>query len=102
MAADVIFTEGGETAATAARQVETARLAEHQAFDVVEASLRKNEAFAVGGAAGVAVLVVLLLTPMARTSAAETAATGLSIASTAPTPVAASEPVPASRNSTAL
>jgi hypothetical protein len=103
MAADVIFTEGGETAATAARQVETARLAEHQAFDVVEASLRKNEAFAVGGAAGVAVLVVLLLTPMARTSDAETAATGLSIASTALAPaVAASEPVPASRSSTAL
>jgi hypothetical protein len=103
MAADVIFTEGGETAATAARQVETARLAEHQAFDVVEASLRKNEALAVGSAAGVAVLVVLLLMPMARTKGAETPATGLSIASTAPAPAAAaSEPVPTSRNSTAL
>jgi two-component system cell cycle sensor histidine kinase/response regulator CckA len=40
MAADVIFTEGGETAATAARQVETARLAEHQAFDASEAKPR--------------------------------------------------------------
>ncbi len=72
MAADVIFTEGGETAATAGRQVETARLAEHQAFDAAEAALRKNEAFAAGGAAGVAVLVVLLLIPMARASEAET------------------------------
>ena len=33
MAADVIFTEGSDAAATAGRQVETARLAEHQAFD---------------------------------------------------------------------
>ena len=31
MAADVIFTEGGEAVANAARQIETARLAEHQA-----------------------------------------------------------------------
>ena len=33
MAGDVIFTEGGQTAASAARQVEAARLAEHQALD---------------------------------------------------------------------
>ena len=32
MAADVIFTEGSDAAATAGRQVETARLAEHQAL----------------------------------------------------------------------
>jgi hypothetical protein len=95
MAADVIFTEGGETAATAARQVETARLSEHQAFDAAEAQLRKNEAFAAAGAAGVAVLVVLCLIPMARTGEAETVDTGLSIAPTAPA-------APASRNSTVL
>ena len=103
MAADVIFTEGGDTAATAARQVETARLAEHQAFDVTEASLRKNEALAAGGAAGVAVLVVLLLIPRPRVSAAETADTGLSVTSIAPRPaVAPAESVPASRNATVL
>ena len=34
MAADVIFTEGSEAAANAARQIETARLAEHQAADL--------------------------------------------------------------------
>ena len=41
MAADVIFTEGGDAAANAARQLETARLAEHQAQDA--------DAAAVGG-----------------------------------------------------
>jgi hypothetical protein len=103
MAADVIFTEGGETAAAAARQVETARLAERQAFDAAEAELRKNEAFAAGGAAGVAVLVVLCLIPMARTSEAETVDTGLSITPIAPAPVVkAAQPAPASRNSTVL
>jgi hypothetical protein len=103
MAADVIFTEGGDTAATAARQVETARLAEHQAFDATEASLRKNEALAAGGAAGVAVLVVLLLVPRPRLSDAETADTGLSITSIAPSPaIAPAESVPASRNATVL
>jgi hypothetical protein len=103
MAADVIFTEGGETAATAGRQVETARLAEHQAFDVAEAALRKNEVFAAGGAAGVAALVVLFLIPMARTSEAETTDPGLSITSVAPPPVIKpARPAPASRNSTVL
>jgi hypothetical protein len=103
MAADVIFAEGGDTAATAARQVETARLAEHQAFDVTEASLRENEALAASGAAGVAVLVVLLLIPRPRVSDGETADTGLSITSIAPPPaVAPAESVPASRNATVL
>lgn len=105
MAADVIFTEGGETTATAGRQVETARLAEHQAFDAAEAALRKNEAFAAGGAAGVAVLVVLFLIPMARTSEteAETVDTGLSLNSIAPQPVVApAEPAPTGRNAAVL
>jgi hypothetical protein len=105
MAADVIFTESGETTATAGRQVETARLAEHQAFDAAEAALRKNEAFAAGGAAGVAVLVVLFLIPMARTSKAETETvdTGLSLNSIAPQPaVAPAEPAPTGRNAAVL
>ena len=107
MAADVIFTEGGETTATAGRQVETARLAEHQAFDAAEAALRKNEAFAAGGAAGVVVLVVLFLIPMARTSEAEAEAetvdTGLSLKSIAPQPVVApAETAPTGRNAAVL
>jgi hypothetical protein len=61
MAGDVIFTEGDQTAASAARQVEAARLAEHQALDASEASVRRQEAMALAGAAGISALVVLLL-----------------------------------------
>ena len=61
MAGDVIFTEGDRTAASAARQVEAARLAEHQALDVSEGSVRRQEAIALAGAGGVSALVVLLL-----------------------------------------
>ena len=66
MAADVIFTEGSEMAATAARQVETARLAEHQVFDRDVADLRKQQAVILGAAAAVVALVVLLLIPVRR------------------------------------
>src|SRR5439155_1138386 len=48
MAGDVIFTEGAQTAAGAARYVESARLSEHQAFDAVEADKRKLQAAALG------------------------------------------------------
>jgi hypothetical protein len=103
MAADVIFTEGGETTATAGRQVETARLAERQAFDATEAALRKNEAFVAGGAAGVALLVVLFLIPRARTIEAETVDTGFSLKSIPTQPGnAPAEPAPTGRNATVL
>jgi len=103
MAADVIFTEGGETAATAARQVETARLAEHQTFDATEASLQKSEAFALGGAGGGAALVVLLLIPRARRSDGEVDATSLSsITSIAPSPAIAPQVAPTSQHSHVL
>ena len=61
MAGDVIFAEGDQTAASAARQVEAARLAEHQALDASEGSVRRQEAIALAGAGGVSALVVLLL-----------------------------------------
>ena len=61
MAGDVIFTEGDQTAASAARQVEAARLAEHRALDASEASVRRQEAIALAGAGGVSALIVLLL-----------------------------------------
>jgi hypothetical protein len=93
MAADVIFTEGGEAAANATRQIETARLAEQQSADLVEAALRKKEALAAGAAAGFAVLVVLLLTPRPRVEVEEPVTTGLSISPTrTPTSAAASVP----------
>jgi hypothetical protein len=71
MAADVVFTEGGQLAAAAARHVEAARTAEHQALDLVEASARTREAIAMGGAAAVAALVLLLLVPRGRRSTAD-------------------------------
>jgi hypothetical protein len=64
MAADVIFTEGGEASATAARSIEAARLAERQAADAADAATRKLEAWAIGAAFGLAALVVLLLVPV--------------------------------------
>src|SRR5712692_3174328 len=81
MAGDVIFTEGTEAAATAGRQVEAARQAEHQAFDVEAAAIRKQEAAIGAAAAALAGLIVLLLVPVPRrTAAGDTAETGLSIA----------------------
>jgi hypothetical protein len=82
MAADVIFTEGGDAAATAGRQVETAQLAEQQAFDGEVAAIRKQQAITIGSAAALTAIIVLLLIPVPRTADVEdTAGTSLSIAS---------------------
>lgn len=72
MAADVVFTEGGETAATVGRQVEAARLAEHQAFDASAAHLRRQEAAALAGA-GIFGTLVMLVLALARPAAADAA-----------------------------
>ena len=80
MAADIIFTEGSEMAATAARQVETARLAEHQAFDRDVAELRQQQAVILGSAAAVVALVVLLLIPVRRAEAMPVEESSVSIA----------------------
>jgi hypothetical protein len=61
MAADVIFTEGVETAATASRHVERARQSEHEALDAQEAAVRDQQALALGVGAGVTGLFVMLL-----------------------------------------
>jgi hypothetical protein len=66
MAGDVIFSEGGRTAATASRQIEAARHAEHEAFDATEDSLRHRQGLAAAGAAAVAGLILLLLAPVAH------------------------------------
>lgn len=82
MAADVIFTEGCDAAATAGRQVETAQLAEHQAFDGEVAAIRKQQAITIGSAAALTAIIVLLLIPVPRTADVEdTTGTSLSIAS---------------------
>jgi hypothetical protein len=75
MAADIVFTEGGETAVMAARQVERARLEEHQSFDAFEALRRKQEAIALAAAGGLLLLAIaaLTLTPAPRASTPDSA-----------------------------
>ena len=96
MAGDVIFTEGSDAAATAGRQIETARQAQHQAADVETAAVRKEQALAVGAAAGIVVCVMLLLIPRPRAAAARpaidtrislTPSAGATLAVPAPAPV---------------
>lgn len=69
MAADVIFTEGGGAAAEAARDLESARLAEHEAFDANEAAQRRIEASVLAAAACLAALAVLALLPITSSAA---------------------------------
>jgi GAF domain len=80
MAADVVFTEGGETAAQAGRLIEAARLGEYQALDESEADRRRRQAYALGGAGGVSVIVMVLLAFMvpqrARTEPASEVSSG--------------------------
>jgi hypothetical protein len=90
MAADVIFTEGSDAAATAGRQVETARLAEHQAFDRNVAEMRRQQAIAIGGAATVVALIVLVLIPVRRARIAEGSLDAATSNSIAPFPVGGS------------
>jgi hypothetical protein len=66
MAGDVIYTEGSQAIASAARHLEMARQAEHQAFDAQEAALRRQQGIALGGAAVLAALVAVLLAPATR------------------------------------
>jgi CHASE3 domain sensor protein len=93
MAGDVIFTEGSDAAATAVRQIETARQAQHQAADAEEAAARRQQTLTAATAAGVVLLVVLLLIPVPRRQTAEAVApASLSIS---PTAVQASPSPPA-------
>jgi CHASE3 domain sensor protein len=87
MAADVIFTEGGNAAATASRQVETARQAEHQRVDLDAAVIRKQEATIAGGAAALVGIIVLLLIPVPRAKVAD-AGTGTHTSLSLSTPLA--------------
>lgn len=90
MAGDVVFTEGGEVALGAARQVEMARLGEHQAFDAAEAGVRRLQAYAIGGAGVMAALMLALLALTGRPAivapVAEVAAEKPKILPLAPSP----------------
>jgi hypothetical protein len=61
MAGDVIFSEGDSAANDASKDVHAARAAEWQAVEAVEADLRKRQATALAGAAGVMVVALFLL-----------------------------------------
>jgi len=63
MAGDVIFMEGEETAAEAARNVYAARQAEQQRFDTDEWLIRKQQAAAAAGASVLMAVVILTLVP---------------------------------------
>ena len=73
MAGDVIFTEGSDAAATAVRQIESARQAQHQAADVEIAAVRKQQTVTAASAAGIVVFLMLLLIPVPRAAAVEAA-----------------------------
>ncbi len=75
MAADVVFSEGGETAAMAARHVEAARHAEYVAFDAAEAATRHQQVYAASAAIGFAALAIALLVAAPRRSNAVAQAT---------------------------
>ena len=83
MAGDVIFTEGTDAAATASRQIETARQAEHQWVDALVAATRKQEATVLAGAAGIAALMVLMLVPIRRKAQADATEANTSLAPSA-------------------
>jgi hypothetical protein len=98
MAGDVIFTEGSSAAATAARHVESARLAEHQAFDALEARVRAQEAAALAIAAAIVALGLLLLVnvPAAKDSTVQSEER---LAAAAPSQTSVAPPVPSAGGS---
>jgi hypothetical protein len=71
MAGDVIYTEGAQLAAAAARQLEAGRLAERQAFDAAEAAMRRQQAIALGSLAAALAFFTLLLGATGADTAAE-------------------------------
>jgi hypothetical protein len=67
MAGDMIFTEGSQTAAGGARQIQNARDFERDAISDAELAHRKEQAILLGSAGGVMFLAMLLLIPLPRT-----------------------------------
>jgi hypothetical protein len=70
MAGDIVFSEGRDAAARAARHIEAARLAEHEAFDAAAAAGRRREALAAAGVAAFSALIVAVLVPRPRATIA--------------------------------
>jgi hypothetical protein len=93
MAADVVFTEAGETASSAAEHLETATVAEHEAFDAFELRERKAELYGLAGAGFLGFLTLVLLAGVSPVAAVETY-TGPSIAGTTASSSAATQELP--------
>jgi hypothetical protein len=70
MASDVIFTEGGSTAAAAGRQIDGARASERAAFDAREFATRRLEAAALAGFGVFAIFTTVLLALTGRSAPA--------------------------------
>jgi hypothetical protein len=71
MAADVVYTEGGTSLATAQQEIESARAAEQQALDASETDARKREGVMAAGAGVVGILVIALLALTGATAQGE-------------------------------
>ena len=93
MAGDVIFTEGSDAAATAVRQIETARLAEHQAADAEVTGIRKQQMLTAAVAAGLVGIIVLLLIPVPRSTVSEAPSSSIAPMAPATVELTAVEPI---------
>jgi hypothetical protein len=61
MAADVVYAEAGQKVALAANQVDAARALEQQGVDVAARESRRRQLYALGGAAALSVVTLLIL-----------------------------------------
>jgi hypothetical protein len=61
MAADVVYSEAGQTVSLAANQVDAARALEQQGADVAERESRRRQLYALGTAAGLGAVMLLAL-----------------------------------------
>jgi hypothetical protein len=61
MAADVVYSEAGQTVSKAANQVDAARALEEQGAGVAERGNRRRQLYALGTAAGIGAITLLLL-----------------------------------------
>ena len=94
MAADIVFTEGVESAAKGERDVEHARIEEHLAADAAEADQRRLEAFAGAGAAALLMLVVVTLALTSTRAREPVVPLGLKLSSDEPSARAHTDDLP--------
>ncbi len=102
MAADVVFTEGGNAAAAAARHVEAARAAEEDAVDGESVASRRTEGAAAAGAAVLCALGLLAMVREPRMAEAPAGGLGIDRAVRAPQGAAAAPPIPVAREARAI